>query len=154
MVKFFKYTVLAISIFAMTLTTLNITSFVPIEGLLSAEAAVTEMPESMANAIVVITSVVGDGMKITNNEPKKLKPDESLVILSAKQGKFKRVYRFLTLSSDQMQLLYPVLALPETPLLMNSNSSGGGMAVGLTIDVNCSMSYPPLKIKCTIIINL
>jgi hypothetical protein len=152
MVKFFKYTVIAISILAMTLTTLNITSFVPIEGLLSAEAAVTEMPESMANAIMVITAVVGDGMKITNNEPKKLKPDESLVILSAKQGKFKRVYRFLVLTSDQMQMLYPVLALPETPLLMSPD--GGGLAVGLTIDVNCSMSYPPLKIKCTIIINL
>ncbi len=149
MIKFIKYTVLAVSILAMTLTTLNITSILPVETVLTAQAQTTPtpLPAPIERTLMLMKTVLGE-VKVSSTEPRKLKSDESLVVLSAKQSPFKRVYRFVVLTSEQMKKLYPLLAEEGSPLFVGETDSTTQSKI--SISIKCEGSYPPLKIKCTI----
>ena len=101
----------------------------------------------MNNMINTIKKAVESEIKVLDKAPgKDLDKDSSLIILKERRTKSIRTVtiKYIVLNLEQMTMLNK--KLPEMNQIFQDASNSSNLA----ISINCNVSYPPLKIKCTI----
>jgi hypothetical protein len=114
---------------------------------MSSSSQTSSNPSKIDAVISVIQKSVDTPVKVLDKAPgKDLGKDESLIILRERRSKTIRnvTVKYLVLSSDQMATLNK--KLPD----MNQMLQEASGSTNLTISINCNVSYPPFRIKCTI----
>ena len=101
----------------------------------------------MNNMINTIKKAVESEIKVLDKAPgKDLDKDSSLIILKERRTKSIRTVtiKYIVLNFEQMTTLNK--KLPE----MNQTFQEASNSTNLDMSIRCDVSYPPLKIKCTI----
>lgn len=101
----------------------------------------------MNNMINTIKKAVESEIKVLDKAPgKDLDKDSNLIILKERRTKSIRTVtiKYIVLNLEQMTMLNK--KLPEMNQIFQDASNSSNLA----ISINCNVSYPPLKIKCTI----